>query len=87
VTIKTLWVVSGVSVTVSHGDGWIAPPFQAGAMPDEVTAIVFVVAAPGMAVGINMVRSNVTVSGVTAEVFVNKEGATVSTDGTYAEVK
>jgi hypothetical protein len=79
-------VISGVSVTVSGGDGEILPPFVSGALPPDVTAIVEVVSAPAVAVYTDSITASVTNSIPDAVVSTDAGKATVFTDSVQAQV-
>jgi hypothetical protein len=78
--------LTGLSITVSRGDGWIGLPFLAGALPDKVTAIVWVSNELGAELSVNVLSSAVAADSLGAEVDIDTATANVITNEITAEV-
>jgi len=78
--------LAGAASTQSHADGWLGLPFQAGALPDEVTAIVWVSNTLGAELSVNVLLSSVVAESVSADVEVDTAVATIETNEMAAEV-
>jgi hypothetical protein len=75
-----------MSITVSGADGAILPPFTAGLLPPEVSAIVIVQGGPGATVETLEIDANVVISGLSASAEVVGLTAGVETVTVSAEV-
>jgi hypothetical protein len=84
--IVTRYVIAGISVATSQGDGWLGLPFVPGALPPVITAIVFVNPAPQAEVDAGGVESNISIAGIAVAVSTVEMNASVTTDRTSAEV-
>jgi hypothetical protein len=82
--------ISGISITVSRGDGWVNPPFVAGTLPAELTAIVYVSNGVVASVAVNNFVTDVQVDTAGAIVYVEPPitgQANIETNEIMAEVK
>jgi hypothetical protein len=75
-----------LSITVSGADGAIQPPFIAGALPAEVTAVVFVNPAPSVTIDVGLPAASVDVEIVGVSIAVNSADGEVTTNSVSAEV-
>lgn len=78
--------MSGISVSYSLANGWIGLPFFAGALPDKVTAVVWVSNALVAGVSVNEITSTVEAESVGVSVDVDSAMATIETNKINAEV-
>jgi len=66
--LTSVMIISGTAAAVSQADGTVQPPFTAGAMPDKITAIVFVVDGPRVSVVVSTILASVETDSIHAEV-------------------
>jgi hypothetical protein len=85
-SVYALLILDGRSNTQSRADAWIGLPFQAGALPDEVTAIVWVSNELDAELSVNVLSSSVVADSVGADVEIDTAVTTIETNEIYAEV-
>jgi hypothetical protein len=68
------------------GDGWLGLPFRPGALPDVLTAIVFVNPAPSAEMSTDSAAADMTIAGIAVSISTDHTNATVTTDSLHAEV-
>ena len=86
-SVYALLILDGQSSTQSRADAWVGLPFMAGALPDEIEAIVWVSNALYAQVFIDELTSSVVAESLSADVEVDTAGATIEiTNEITAEV-
>jgi hypothetical protein len=78
--------LTGLAISQSQADGWIGLPIIVGALPDEVTAIVWVSNALGAELNVNVLSSLVVSESLVADVDVDTAVATIETNEISAGV-
>jgi len=83
--VTVLGILSGLAVAASSADGSVTA-FVAGALPDKITAIVFVVSGPRVTIGVSSISANVEVGRTPASVETDAMTGRVTIDKLHAEV-